>query len=356
MRVAFLTYDFEETGGQGRFSQGLVSALRADGVDVDVIQPATTHSDRLSRAATRFGKGPGFSFLVNLHSRSILESGSADLIHVNGGPGGVLIPRSQACPVVYTAHHTYAQQASLVGGQGWKLVLALMEKRSYEKAHSIAAVSRSTADSIVTGYKTDPSKVAVVPNGLDFGLFRPAPVSKSPRTCLFVGRLDARKGFLHLIKAWPRVVERLPSSKLLVIGNGPERLAAEKYLAQEGIVHTVTFLGRVDSRELVRLYSEAQCVAVPSVFEGFGLAALEALACGTRVVARNVDGLRDVITDDDLGRLVAPNDIDALADAIVDEFDHPRGINSRTRARLVEKYDWTVVERQYRELYADALR
>ncbi len=356
MRVAFVTYDFTETGGQGRFSRDFISALRNQGVEADVISPVTTKSGRLARAATRLGKSPGFSFPANLLLRSLVKDHRHDLVHANGGPGGVFIPFSLSLPVVYTAHHTYAQQARLIGAQGWKSALALAEKRSYKRARAIAADTQSTADSLINEYSLLPQTVSVIPCGIDFEVFRPTFTAKAPRTCLFVGRLDARKGFSHLVQAWAQVVKRLPDSKLFVIGDGPERQASEKFLIDAGIRDTVSFLGRVDTQELVRRYSEAQCVAVPSVFEGFGLAALEALACGTRVVARNVEGLRDVVTGQGLGSLVAADDIAAFADAIIEEFERPSLVDSDTRAQLVEQYAWPIVVRRYVELYEATLR
>jgi glycosyltransferase involved in cell wall biosynthesis len=355
MRVAFVTYDFKETGGQGRFSQGLVSALRKHGVEIDVVEPTTIHADWLSRAVTRFGRGVGFSCLLNLQLRSLLNSRGVDLIHANGGPGGVFLSLRQASPIMYTAHHTYSQQARLVDGQSWKSALAVAEKAGYRKVAAVTADTRSTADALIREYRIEPSKVSVIPCGVDFEVFRPTTESKSPHTCLFVGRLDARKGFSHLIRAWPRVVESRPDSKLVVIGTGPERTTSEKFLADAGLTHTVSFLGRVDTSELVRRYREAQCVAVPSVFEGFGLAALEALACGTRVVARDVEGLRDVVTQPEFGSLVPAADVEAFADAIIDEFHKPRAIIPETRASLIERYNWPVVAQQYTELYESVL-
>lgn len=355
MLVLFVTYDYGETGGQGRFSQGLVRALKRSGSEVDVISPESLNRTS-AQALTRWPGHPGFSLAAALELRSVVDSDGFDLLHVNGGPGGVFLPLPQRLPVVYTAHHTYAQQARLVGGQGWKRTLGFAEKLSYRNSCAIAADTPSTADSLLREYGIPAKLITIIPCGIDFEAFHPSQEPKASQTCLFVGRLDARKGFFHLIRAWTRVVRRHPEARLLVVGDGPERPGVERHLTEAGISASVSFLGRVDSEELVRLYGQAQCVVVPSVFEGFGLAALEALACGTRVVARNVEGLRDVITDRDLGTLVPPDDIEAFAEAIIDEFDHGSAIDPSTRARLMDKYDWAVVEREYRHLYADALR
>ncbi|HWC31001.1 MAG TPA: glycosyltransferase family 4 protein [Dehalococcoidia bacterium] len=355
MRVALVTYDFDETGGQGRFSQGLVRALRRCDVEVDVISPGSADWRWPSRLATRLGKNAGFSLAANWELPALLRQGGYDLVHANGGPGGVFLPLGLKPPLVYTAHHTYSQQSRLVGGQGWKATLASAEKRSYQHAEAIAAVTQSTADSVVRESGIPPHKVRVIPNGLDFESFQPSGHEKQPRTCLFVGRLDARKGFTHLIHAWSRVVEQRPDARLLVIGGGPERAACERFLAERGIENSVQFLGRVDHTDLIRHYSEAQCVAVPSVFEGFGLAALEAFACGTRVLARDVEGLRDVVSRPELGTLVAFDDVEAYADAILDEFERPRAVDPSMRAALIAQYDWQVVVQDYLALYEATL-
>jgi glycosyltransferase involved in cell wall biosynthesis len=91
-----------------------------------------------------------------------------------------------------------------------------------------------------------------------------------------------------------------------------------------GLEHTVTFLGFVPEDQLNELYNQAQCVVVPSVFEGFGITVIEALAAGTRVVGTDTDGIREILQGSDYGRLVPYGDCRALADAIVAELREPK--------------------------------
>jgi glycosyltransferase involved in cell wall biosynthesis len=95
-------------------------------------------------------------------------------------------------------------------------------------------------------------------------------------------------------------------------------------VGQLGLERHVTFLGFVPDDQLNTLYNEAQCVVVPSVFEGFGITVIEALAAGTRVVGTDTDGIREILQSGDYGRLVPYGDHRALAEAIVAELTNPK--------------------------------
>ena len=140
------------------------------------------------------------------------------------------------------------------------------------------------------------------------------------------------------------MVSRLPGARLLVGGTG-SLLSAMKTLARElGLERTITFLGFVPEEDLNGLYNRVGCVVVPSVFEGFGITVIEALAAGTRVVGTDVDGIREILADGASGRLVPYGDRQALAGAIVAELSSPR-----PAAELPAKYRLARFAQGYRE-------
>jgi glycosyltransferase involved in cell wall biosynthesis len=110
----------------------------------------------------------------------------------------------------------------------------------------------------------------------------------------------------------------------LVGGKGSDLEKMKSLVKQLGIGQNVTFLGFVPDDQLNLMYNRAQCVVVPSIFEGFGMTAIEALAAGTRVVGTDVDGTRSTLTSGDYGPLVPYGDCSALAEAIVAELRNPR--------------------------------
>jgi len=136
-----------------------------------------------------------------------------------------------------------------------------------------------------------------------------------------VGRLRWEKGQALLFDAFSIVLEQFPDAQLLIVGDGPDRLSLEQRAKSLGIVNSIFWLGQKSPEEVYRLFSIMDIVAVPSVFEGFGLVAAEAMAAGLPVVASNVGGLTEVIEDGITGVLVPPGDCGAMATAITALLD-----------------------------------
>jgi glycosyltransferase involved in cell wall biosynthesis len=180
-------------------------------------------------------------------------------------------------------------------------------------------------------------------------------IERIPSSALFVGRLDTRKGFPFLLDAWRQVVARHPEAKLYVLGSGPLRHKADEYLSRHGISSSVEFLAHQPEAELAGWYNRVQVVVVPSVFEGFGLAALEAMACGTRVVATDVDGLRDVVTRREYGALAPFGDARAFGGAVLAEFEESRRLSRSCVAEIAAACAWPVVAERYAETYAQVM-
>jgi len=133
-----------------------------------------------------------------------------------------------------------------------------------------------------------------------------------------VGRLRAEKGQGHVIAALPVLRERIPGTRLLIIGDGPDRQKLEQQAADLGVADAIAWLGEKSWEETIFWMGMLDLLVVPSVFEGFGLVAAEGMAIGLPVVASGVDGLREVIEDGVSGRLVPPGDVDALTLVIVE--------------------------------------
>jgi len=326
------------------------------GVDLRVLSPrSNTLPGHFSRGSfsTKFGKSVGFSLYISVLLRRWSASQGIQLLHVNGGPGGVLLTHKPEVPVVYTAHHTYAQQARLVQGQAWKRVIAPLEGRGYALSDAVCADSASTRDSVVSELGVSPSKVRVIASGIDPEVFRPTEAARLDDSALFVGRLDERKGFRFLLESWPDVLRQRKSARLYVIGAGPLRRWADEFIARQRVDGSVVFLGRQTEEQLVTWYNRVSVVVVPSVFEGFGLVALEALACGTPVVATDVEGLRDVVKDRCDGTRVPYGDPRVLANALAEHLAAPRRVDDERLERLRAEHDWHAVATSYREVFAE---
>ncbi|HXH21900.1 MAG TPA: glycosyltransferase family 4 protein [Dehalococcoidia bacterium] len=354
-RVGIVTYDFfPPIGGQGRHTYELWWHLRRLGADVKVLSSrpnALAGHTCAGTPAAMLARGIGFSIHANVVLSRWLHANPCDLLHLNGGPGGVLLLVKPPAPLLYTAHHTYAQQARLVPGQAWKKALAQVEARGYAAAAAVAADTPSTARSVIAELGVDAAKVTVIPSGFDASRFRPLGLERAPDWALFVGRLDARKGFRFLLESWVEVARRRPQARLFVVGSGPLEPWARRFVAQHCLEASVRFLGRQSEDGLISWYNRVSVVVVPSVFEGFGLTALEALACGAQVVASDVEGLADVVPDAGWARRVPYGDNRALAEGILGALQAPKAIPAAAIARLAQTYSWPQVAAMYLAAY-----
>ena len=161
---------------------------------------------------------------------------------------------------------------------------------------------------------------SVIRNGLAMPALAPAPLAMEPPRLLCVGRIGTidEKGFDVAIAAMPAVLERFPSARLAIAGDGPARPALERLARDLAVVDHIAFLGWIHPDRVLELMNESTIVLMPSrVAEGFGLVALQAAHMARPVVASGVGGVAEVVVHGETGVLVEPNDADALADAIV---------------------------------------
>jgi glycosyltransferase involved in cell wall biosynthesis len=156
-----------------------------------------------------------------------------------------------------------------------------------------------------------------------------------------VGRLRREKGQATLLESMKTVIQELPDAVLIVVGNGPDRPYLEEMAKKLGIDSYVKWLGQKDHDEVIRLYSIMDVVVVPSLFEGFGLTAAEAMAAGRAVVASKVDGLTEVIRDGVNGLLFPVGDSKAVGSAILELLSNSEkaaSMGARGRQLVVNEF------------------
>jgi glycosyltransferase involved in cell wall biosynthesis len=175
-----------------------------------------------------------------------------------------------------------------------------------------------------------------------------------PNSLLSVGRLEPRKGVPFLLDSLALVVRQIPEVHLYLIGQGSLRRALERQVDALGIGKNVTFLGRVSDEELAQWYNRVSAAVVPSVFEGFGLTAVEALACGTPVIATRTDGLKELIADGENGLLVEYGQTEEMAAAIcrlLSDREVRESMAGNARESACKLSSWDEVADRLRELY-----
>src|SRR4029453_14895019 len=162
---------------------------------------------------------------------------------------------------------------------------------------------------------------------------------RSCKVMLTLGRIAAGecyKGFDEVIDVLPQLLQQFPDLKYLIVGDGSDRGRLEAAVKARGLSNCVIFAGRILESEKVAHYNLADVFVMPSYGEGFGIALIEAAACGIAIVGSSVDGSRDALLDGRLGRMVDPKQPDQLIEAITAALG---GARRRARNALVQTFD-----------------
>lgn len=305
----------------------------------------------------------------SLRARRLLRqiSSDYDVVHDNQtlGYGLLGLPRSGP-PLVTTIHHPIQidRALELAAAKGWRRFslrrwygFTRMQRRVASRLPRVITVSAASGGQIVEHLGVPSDRIDVVPIGTDTELFAPDPaVARIPGKVVTTASADVPlKGLLPLIEAIAKVRTEQPV-ELVVVGStkagGPVAEAIDRY----GVADAVRFTGRVSDTELVHHLRSAELVVVPSLFEGFSLPLVEAMSCGTPVVATTGGALPEVAGDAAL--LVAPGDAQALAAAITRALsDAPlrARLGAAGRSRVVDHFTWSAAARRTADIYRTAL-
>ncbi len=251
-----------------------------------------------------------------------------DLVHVHfptlPGVYGGLIAKVRHKPLVVTLHGAEIDEKQYTGLARWKRVLTRLSAHwALQQADHVIAVGTELAQ--LAAHESVPmNKITVIDMGVDCQLFRPRSkqtlrqqlninLAPSDPMVLFVGALLPVKGPDYFIRAASLIKNSHPNSQWYLIGQGQYEAELRNLVAELGLTEQVTFVGQVSPEEVAKWNAAADLLIVPSLVEGFGLAGLEALACGIPVIASNVGGLPSYIEDGINGFLVPPADPEMIA-------------------------------------------
>ena len=288
-----------------------------------------------------------------------LRRAKVDLLHHPAFVG----PLASACPFVVTVHDL----SYLFFPQGFRALnrsyLQIFTRLSVRRARRVIAVSESTKRDLVQQYGISPGKVDVVHNGVDTA-YRPLPVREvaafrreeglPERFILFVGTLEPRKNVVRLIEAYARLPKDRPA--LMLVG-GKGWLYDEIFARVEalGLSGEVRFAGYVPAEVLPWWYNAADLFVYPSLYEGFGLPPLEAMACGTAVISSTASSLPEVVGQ--AGLLIDPTNTETLAKAmeqVLADREMQQEMESAGLAQA-QKFSWEQTARQTVTSYRRAL-
>lgn len=318
-----------------------------------------------------FPEPSAFSLRAYRKIQRLLPEHKFDIIHDNQCLGyGLLMMKRLKVPVVATIHHPIPIDRDMALAQArnpWqKFILSRwyafcgMQSLVSRRLQRVITVSRSSADAIERAHGVNRGRMRVVYNGIDIELFkRIEGTPKEPNSLLLVNSGEQSiKGVSYLLKAL-QLLRNGTDVKLTVVGSPVPDGQYSRLIKEYGIEDIVTFTGRVTAEELVKHYSAAEMCVVPSLYEGFGLPAAEAMSCRLPVVTTTGGALPEVVgPDGDAGILVPPADPGALAAAIkhlLSDEHLRRKMGDAGRKRIEREFTWEQAARKTLEVYQEVL-
>jgi D-inositol-3-phosphate glycosyltransferase len=411
IRIAMLSYHTcplatlggKSTGGMNVYVRDLTIALGRLGIHVDVFTrsqdehvPHVLHDLGYGNRVVHIPAGPEFPLTreelvghIPTFIQEILKFANDrnihyDLIHSHywmSGLAAISLKEAWGVPLIHM-FHTLGEMKNKVAknpGERESTFRINSEKLILEKADQIVAATLSERAQLDWLYKVDLSKVVVIPPGVDLSHFYPIPVDEArefvgvkleDKMVLFVGRIEPLKGIDTLISAMPCLnfmeeLEFCPVTLTIIGGDpdvDPEFMTTEMARLQElsknlGMENLVIFLGKRNQDTLPYYYSAADVVVMPSHYESFGLVALEAMACGTPVIASQVGGLTHLVQDGVTGYHVAnddPNELCSKLKLLLGD-DKRRLKLGKQATQRAQEYSWEVIADQIKSIYSKLL-
>lgn len=292
-----------------------------------------------------------------------------DLIHDNQSLSyGVLQLQNDGFALVTTVHHpiTHDLRIALLAARSlpervlvkrWHSFLRMQGKVARRMRHMITVSERSRQD-IAQDFRRPAEQIDLIYNGIDTAVFCPKPeIERRPQRLMATASADAPlKGLRYLLKAYAQLLIEYPDLELVVVGKPQPGGKTEQLLDRLSIRDRVRFVSGITTAALVKLYAEATLAVVPSIYEGFGLPAGEAMACEVPVVSTDGGALPEIVGE---AGIIVPNaQAEPLADAISDLLADPerrRELGIAGRQRILERFSWDVCAAQLVEYYREVI-
>lgn len=405
MRICLLSYrSYRYSGGQGIYLRYLSQSLRDLGHRVDVISgppyPELDEGVRLIKlpsldlysmssirrlfinprklnsyaslvewAGTMSGYfSEPLAFGIRAYELMSKNGNKYDVVHDNQTLAyGILKIKEMGLPVVETIHHPVTIDRDLavqsatslkdkLGLKRWFSFIDMQVKVARKLSH-IITVSQTARRHIADTFRIAEDKLRVVYNGIDTDIFSPSSkvVRLDNRLLVVISRDTPVKGLRFMLEALA-VLRTKYDLELVVVAKGTNNRTTKRLINTLGIRDYVKIIDEINTEELVSQYRLATIVAVPSVYEGFGLPAAEAMACGAPVVSTTAGALPEVVGD--AGILVPPADVKALVDAIsalIVSPDKHKHFAAAGRRRIVQTFNWRNTAKQTADVYAEAV-
>jgi len=367
-------------GGGGYHVYNLTKELVKKGVDVTVFTLEMGSRGLIKRAnvETHFGKVkvfrvsafrvPRTTYSIAPRLISLLLKENPDIIHAHGyqvftSDAASLVSKIKKIPFILTLHGFPRGFNKLTH----KTYFNLVGKKTLESAQKIISVSNLVAQEF-KAIEVPEEKMVIIPNGIDLEEYKQLPkgdsfrkrlkIKEDEKLVLTIGRLEKIKGFQFLIKALPSIIREIGSTKLLIAGPNFDYGSKLRKLAEETkVVDNVIFYGPINGKEKFEAFSAADVIAVPSLYEGFSVLILEAMAAGKPLVATYTGAAPELIQDWKNGVLSNLGDAEDLAGKVVKLLSDEKlmSLISQGSRKTVEAFSWEKISGLVHKLYIDCL-
>jgi D-inositol-3-phosphate glycosyltransferase len=315
-------------------------------------------------------------FAGGVHKYATRHNRGYDVVYANywlSGKAAEVLRRSWNIPLVQM-FHTLGAMKNRIANQPMIDPRVMGEMEIIRHADRIVAATQAEYAQLLWLYRADRRKVSIVPPGVDVARFAPVPreraraavgLGKNQRMMLFVGRLEPLKAVDTIVKAASLILMADPAVfegvRFTIVGgdaHNPERRKLAALAESLGVSHLIDFVGSKDHTQLPCYYSAAEALLMPSDYESFGMAALEAMASGTPVIASGVGGLQYLIRDGETGYLVPVRDAEALAMRICRLLSNPADCRrmGANAAAVAQDYDWKIIAGRLIDVFLEAQR
>ena len=334
MKILLISPTEKGIGGIAQHVQGLSKFLTNQNHKVNIISSENTFTIPIKGL-----KNPSFMLSSFLKTRSIKGN---DIVHAHNIPSALAMKNASGKKVL-SLHGIYSKQIVQLHGKIYSKASKIYEDNALRSADAVTVVSKEAYDY----YSKKGFNVVQIPNAVDPTLFPKKAIRKFENQIIYAGRLSKEKGIDVLLQT-AKILS--PKYNLIILGDGPEKNNVRDVANLKTNVH---YLGYQSKQNTISLIRGSDLLVQPSLMEGISSTLLEAMACGTCIVASNVGGNSEIIENDKTGMLIKPNNHEELLDKISDLLK-----NSEKRSEMVagglkaiEKYNWKRIGRLYLDVY-----
>ena len=292
-----------------------------------------------------------------------------DIILDNQSLCDSLLEIQKIYPLAVTIHHPITKDLKLEieNASNWKEKLSSlrwhnflpMQKKVAPKLNKIICVSRPSKKDIVEEFLVDPEKIEVILNGIDIRKFIP-----NPSTLFIENQIITTasadiplKGLKYLILALPNIIKVFPKTSLTVIGRSPSDSKLRKLITDLSLEDKIAFRSGITEEEIVNLYHSSEIAVIPSLYEGFGFGAGEAMACGIPLISTHSGGLEEVVGDSAVK--ILPASTEEIESAVIKLFSSPdrkTELSKMGRERMEKMFDWHIAAKSYENAFKEVIR